>query len=170
MTGYYPRDGPYIAAGASGSSRVRPLGLVVLPSGRRKNGIGISEELPAWRSIAWNVAFLGVEACLIGWAHFVVGVSWSTIGAGLATVVVLGIALITYTVKVRTRKTIRRHRELLQSYLTAQAAAHDQYPQVQPVQAATPDPDEAVDRQSTPHLVAPSLTAETSRVSRARRR
>ena len=131
------------------------------------------------RAIGWNVAFVGFEGCLIGWAHFVVGVSWSTIEAGLAAVVALGIALITYTVKVHTPRAIRRHQALLQPYQAAEAAQaaraaahdqHDQYRQVQPVQRATSGPDEVVDRQSTPHPAAPSLTAETSRVSRARSR
>src|SRR3954451_23482321 len=152
MTGYYRRDGRFVTARTSSSSpargRVRSSGLVVLASQRRKNRIGISDELPAWRSIAWNVAFLGFEGCLIGWAHFVVGVSWSTIGVGLAAVVAFGIALITYAVKVHTPRAIRRHQELLQSYRAAAAAAHNQHHQVQRVQTATPGPDEVVDRQS----------------------
>ncbi len=147
MTGYYRRDGRYIAARTSSSSRVRASGLVVLPSERRKNGIGISNELPAWRSIVWNVAFLSLEGCLIAWAHFVVGVAWTTIGAGLAAVIAFGIALITYAVKVHTPRAIRRHHELLESYRTAAAAATH----------------EVVYRQSTPHSAATSLTAEASR-------
>jgi len=142
MTGYYRRDGRYIEASPSGSSRVRASGLVVLPSERRKNGIGISNELPTWRSIAWNVVFLGFEGCLIIWAHFVVGVAWSTIGAGFAIVIAFGIALITYAVKVHTPRAIRRHHELLRSFQAA-AAAHD----------------EVVDRQSPPRPSAPSPTA-----------
>jgi hypothetical protein len=160
VTGYYRRDGRFVAARTSSSSRVRSSGLVVLPTERRKNGIGISDELPTWRSIAWNIAFLGFEGCLIGWAHFVVDVPWSTIGAGLAAVVAFGIALITYAVKVHTPRAIQRHQELLESYSTA---AHNQRRQAQPVQTATPGPDGVVDRQSTPHPTAPSLAAEPSR-------
>ena len=163
MTGYYRRDGRYVTARVSSSRRVRSSGLVVLPSERRKNGIGIGDELPAWRSIAWNVVFLGVEGCLIGWAHFVVGVSWSTIGAGLAAVVAFGIALITYVVKVYTPRAIRRQQDLLESYRTAAATAQNQRGQVHWVQTATPGPDLVVDCQSTPHPAAPSLTVETSR-------
>ena len=115
------------------------------------------------RSVAWNVAFLSLEGSLIGWAHFVVGVSWSTIGAGLAAVVAFGIALITYVVKVHTPRAIRRHQDLLKSYRTAAVTAHNQRGQVQRVRTATPGPDQVVDCQSTPHPAAPSLPVETSR-------
>jgi hypothetical protein len=176
MTHYYRRDGRCVTTSSttagSVSSRVRSSGLMVLPSERRKNGTGISDEFPAWRSIAWNVAFLGFEACLIGWAHFVAGVSWSTIGAGLAAVVAFGIALITYAVKVHTPRAIRRHQELLESYRTAAPAArnlHCSGQQVRRAQPATQGPHEVVDRQSTPHPAARSFTAQpTDQVSRAR--
>jgi hypothetical protein len=170
MTGYYRRNGRYITARTSSSSRLRSSGLVVLPNERRKNCIGISDELPAPRSIAWNVAFLGFEGCLIAWAHFVVGVSWSTIAAGFAAVVAFGVALITYALKVYTPRATRRHRELLESYRTAAvAAAHNQHRQLQPIQTATPGPEEVVDRQSTPPPAAPSRTASlTHQPSRAR--
>ncbi len=115
------------------------------------------------RSAAWNVAFLGLEGCLIGWAHFVVGVSWWTIGAGLAAVLACGIALITYVVKVHTPRAIRRHQDLLGSYRTAAVTAHNQRDLVHRVPMATPGPDQVVDGQSTPHVAAPSLTVETSR-------
>ena len=99
--GYYRRDGRFVPpTGTRRRVRRRERGLVLLPSNRRKNRIGITDELPTWRTIGWNVAFLALEACLVCWAHFVAGVSWTTIGLGFAAVVAFGVALITYVVKV----------------------------------------------------------------------
>jgi hypothetical protein len=115
------------------------------------------------RHLAWNLALVGFEGCLIGWAHFIVGVSWAALGTGLAAVLAFGIALITYVVKVHTPRTIRRHHALLQSY---QAAATEERHQIQEGASAR---HEDVDGQSTPHLASPSLTAQlTNRASRAR--
>src|SRR3954468_24424078 len=93
--GCYGRDGKYIAPRAprEGGSSVKVPGIVLLPSYRRKNGIGITAELPSWRSVGWNVALIAVEACLVYWAHFAVGVAWTTLGAGFTAVAVLGVAL-----------------------------------------------------------------------------
>lgn len=47
---------------------------------------------PTGGSIRWNVVFLALEGCLICWAHFIVGVSWATLGVGFGGVLAFGIA------------------------------------------------------------------------------
>ena len=84
------------------------------------------------RYLLWNLGFVAFEACLIGWAHFAVGVSWAAIGAGFAVVVVFGAALLTYAVKVHVPRQQRRHQLLLQTYRTA---ADNQHQHQEPVRA-----------------------------------
>lgn len=176
MTGqgsHYRRDGrlvtPRVRAGRS--SGVRGSGIVLLPSRRRTNGIGISPELPQWRSVVWNLVFVGIEVSMACWAHFLVGVTWTTLGVGFTAVAVLGVALVAWEVRVSTPRAIRRHQELLRSYTTARHAAG--------ASEANPGSTvEVVDRQPTPHPTAPSsapaFTSTTgtapgaSRTSRAR--
>lgn len=112
------------------------------------------------RYLVWNLAFVGFEACLIGWTHFVVGVSWSTIGAGVAAVVAFGAILITYTVQVHTPRQRRQHRLPMQSHQTTQVAADNQPNQLP---RALPGRHEVVDSQSMPQLPAPPLAADASR-------
>ncbi len=76
------------------------------------------------RYLLWNLGFVGVEACLVGWAHFVVGVSWAAIGVGFVAVVAFGVALLTYAVKVHTPRQQRRHQLLLQAHRTAADNQH----------------------------------------------
>src|SRR4051812_23823996 len=90
--GYYRRDGHYVPPSSTRRpARPREQGIVLLPSNRRKNRIGITEEVPRWRMIGWNFVFVAVEAALICWAHFDAGVSWTAIGLGLGGVTVAGV-------------------------------------------------------------------------------
>ncbi len=109
------------------------------------------------RYLLWNLVFVGVEGCLIGWAHFLVGVSWAAIGAGFAAVVALGVVLVAYTVKVHVPRQQRRHQALLTS---CQAAARSQQHWVP---RALPGHREVVDSQSAPQLSTPVRTVEASR-------
>ena len=128
--------------------------MVLLPSNRRKNRIGITDELPRWRTIGWNIVFVAVEASLICWAHFSAGVSWTAIGLGLGGVTVAGVALFAYVALVGTPRAIRRHHAQLRAYAAASATS--------PSRGREPL-DEVVDSQSTPHQTAPSLTVRASR-------
>src|SRR3954462_9434530 len=91
----------------------------------------------------WNVLFVVVEAGLISWAHFVVGVSWAAIGLGLGTVMVLGAGLAAYVVLVATPRAIGRHRAMLRAHLVAHQGDGGRLHEV-------------VDSQSTPDPVSPS--------------
>ena len=166
-TGYYRRDGRFVPPANTGKPcRRDERGIVLLPSNRPKNRIGITDELPRWRTIGWNVVFLAVEAALIYRAHVDAGVSWTAIGLGIGGVIVGGVGLFVYVALVGTPRAIRRHHELLQSYKRAAGRPHDGAPPLSPV---TPDPDEVVDRQSTPHPAAPFGTSKPPiQVSRAR--
>src|SRR3954466_13698345 len=108
--GYYRRDGRFVPpASTLRPTRRREQGIVLLPSNRRKNRIGITDELPRWRMIGWNIVFVALEASLICWAHFSAGVSWTAIGLGLGGVTVAGVALFAYVALVGTPRAIRRH-------------------------------------------------------------
>lgn len=158
--GYYRRDGRFVPpTGTRRPSRRKQQGIVLLSSNRRKNRIGISDELPQWRSIGWNVMFVAVEAALTCWAHFVVGVSWTAIGLGVGGVCVLGVGLVAYVVLVGTPREARRHHALLRAH----AAASTTSP------SSGREHREVVDSQSTPHRAAPSLSSNSPiRASRAR--
>src|SRR3954470_4295788 len=118
--GYYRRDGRYVPpASTRRPTRRRDQGMVLLPSNRRKNRIGITDELPRWRMIGWNIVFVAVEASLICWAHFSAGVSWTAIGLGLGGVTVAGVGLTAYVVLVGTPRAIRRHHALLRAHAAA---------------------------------------------------
>jgi hypothetical protein len=154
----YRRDGrlsvPPVREGREAG--VKGRGIVFLPSDRSKNGIGITAEVPAWRSIAWNVLFVAVEVGLICWAHVVVGVSWTSIGLALGGVAVLGAGLVRYVVLVGAPRAIRRHHALLQAHLAAST--------VNSVGTGGPARlDEVVDSRSTPHPTAPSHLPGMSR-------
>ncbi len=109
------------------------------------------------RYLLWNLVFVGVEGCLIGWAHFVVGVSWAAIGASFAAVVAVGAALATYTVKVHVPRQQRRHQALLASCQAAAGSQQHRLPN------ALPGRREVVDSQSAPQLSTPVRTVEASR-------
>jgi hypothetical protein len=159
VTGYYRRDGRYVTTSSTTtggvSSRIPSSGLVFLPSnrlpGRNRNGCEITPELPPWRAWGWNLALVALEVGLACWGHIVAGLAWTTIALELAAVAGFGVALITYVIRVHVPRTIRRQQIQLQAHLTA----------------ATLAPEDGcngvVDRQSTPHPVAPSFTAEASR-------
>ncbi len=117
------------------------------------------------RYVVWNLMFIGFEACLIGWAHFVVGVSWAAIGTAFAAVIALGAVLFTYTVKVHVPRQQRRHQAVLASY---QAAAGSQRSQHHRLPQALPGRREVVDSQSTPYLPSTPVTAQSiAQASRA---
>lgn len=91
----------------------------MLPSNRRRNRIGITPELPTWRSRGWNLALLTTEAALVGWGHTVAGLAWTTVALTLTGVAVLGAGLVTYVVLIGTPRAQRRHDALLRAYLAA---------------------------------------------------
>lgn len=68
---------------------------------RVSNGIGIALELPPARAVAWNVVFVLTEAVGVLAAHYVFGVSWWQLAAGVATVLGGGAALLTYVIGAR---------------------------------------------------------------------
>jgi hypothetical protein len=73
-SGYYRRDGRFVPpASTRRPTGHRERGMVLMPSNRRKNRIGITDELPRWRTMGWNVVFVAGEAGLICWAHFSAG-------------------------------------------------------------------------------------------------
>jgi hypothetical protein len=165
MTGYYRRDGQYVTTSPTAAGpvprRVRSSGVVFLPSNRRRNGCGITPELPTWRTWGWNLALVALETVLACWGHVVAGLAWTTIALELAAVAGFGVALMTYVIRVHVPRTIRRHQAQLQVQLQAHLTAT--------TLAAEERRHQAVDRQSTPHPTKPSTVALTTvRVSRAR--
>jgi hypothetical protein len=118
--------------------------------------------------------FAAVQTCLVCWAHFVVGVAWSTLDVGFAAVAVFGIALVAWEFRVRTPRAMRRHEALLQSYLhagfTSTTSTGSTGSTARTVGAGNPV--EVVDGQSTPHPTAPSSAFSspptTTGLSRAR--
>jgi hypothetical protein len=116
----YRRDGRLVTVAGQGRwSRVRRPATVGLPTARRHNACGISLEVPPARAWTWNAGLVGVQAAAAWWAHTGGGLSWAWIGAVLGVVTCLGVALITYVVRVHTPGALRRHHALLEAQLDA---------------------------------------------------
>jgi hypothetical protein len=75
-------------------------------------------ELPRGRAIAWNVAFIAAETIGAVVAHIAFGVAWWQLGAGLAAVLLLGVALLVYVVTIATPRANRRHKAQLRAHVS----------------------------------------------------
>ena len=84
----------------------------------RLGDVRASVELPSGRAVAWNLAFLAVEAGLAVWAHSQ-GVSWGSLALGVGLVIGAGVALVAWFVTVYTPRARRRERARIR-------AAHEQ--------------------------------------------
>jgi hypothetical protein len=124
VSGYYDRSGKYRRPGSTGStSRRGSEGWWTYAAARPANRIGISPELPAARTVGWNIAFITAEAAGCAVAHYACGVPWWQLAAGFAAVLALGVAAFAYVVTIATPRALARHHARLRSHALGYGAA-----------------------------------------------